>query len=88
MRHEGTQIRKSCCTGSHLTTEPRQQPQVGVVAWEWQSGAVLWHISELVQHNTSGPNSTKVIPQRVETVLAEGSDILLRIRGRFGVPGL
>lgn len=73
MRHQGSQMRGSCCTGSHLANRAeaaasgRQQPQVWVVAWEWLSGAALWHINELVQQDTSGLNSMKVIPYQVES---------------------
>lgn len=58
----GAKLGKASAQDLTWTTEPRQQPQAGVLAWEWLAGAALWHINELVQRTTSGSNSMEVIP--------------------------
>lgn len=62
MRMKEAKLGKAAAQDLTWTAELGQQPEVGVVAWEWLSGAALWHFSELVQHNFSVPNSMKVIP--------------------------
>lgn len=45
MRMKGARLGKAAAQDLTWTAELGQQPQVGVVAWEWLSGAALWHFS-------------------------------------------